>query len=133
MRHVSLLVLWLAFTACGGERQPETPRFCTEVGCAGGLNVTFSRRPLAPFRVEAHTGEAPVRRAECPGTSRGCLGGVHFEELVADSVELRFITATDTFAQVVRPRYALRHPNGPECPPFDCRVAYVGVTLPAEW
>lgn len=123
--------LLLAVAACSEEPQPV--RFCTEIGCDAGLYVRFSHQPSRPFTVEAQASGGPLHRAECLDQAQGCLGGVFMADLVADSMELRFVTATDTFSSVVRPQYGPKRPNGPDCPPFNCRVAYVTVELPRGW
>lgn len=119
---------------CRGEADPiEQVRICTEMGCAGGLNIRFSHQPQAPFRLEAELLGDGVFTIHCEDLANRCQRGVYLESFIPDIVELRFIAAADTFTQVVRPTYQNIRPNGPACPPEYCIRGEVTVDLPEAW
>ena len=108
--------------------------FCTEMGCPGGLSVDFVEQPTARLRVEAHApGSNGVYVIDCEEANRRCQGGVHFGDFTPETVQIRFISAADTFVQQFRPVYANLRPNGPDCPPLYCLRGRVRVELPSAW
>lgn len=87
---------------------------CTEIGCVGGLQVRFQTPPAGAFRVEAIAeGAAAPAVFEC-GAGETCRVAF-FEDLVAERVTVRVITAAGTHTEEFSPRYASQYSNGRHC------------------
>ena len=124
LRSYTAFVGLLLITSCN-----VLPTSCTLIGCTSGVNVTFSRQPAAPYRVEALVeGSAPVV-FECSNAS-SCTGvGAVFLAVEAEEMTIRVTTPSGTVTQQVRPQYEPMYPNGRRCGPV-CEQANVTIQFP---
>lgn len=120
------LVLFAAVTSCS-RNEPVTA--CTLIGCTDGVAVELETVPQAPFSVEVTPlpgGAATIK--EC-AAAEACGRTLFFEEVRADSVEVKVTSAAGTRSVRARLSYATTRPNGPQCDP-ECRQARVAVPVP---
>jgi hypothetical protein len=96
---------------------------CTEIGCSDGLQVRFQAPPAGAYRVEAVVpGAAAPAVFEC-ASGQACPSAF-FDDLVAERVTIRVVTAAGTRSQEFTPRYESQYPNGRRCG-AACRQATV--------
>jgi hypothetical protein len=133
MRLAAVLIAALALPACGGGEEEagpgagDPPRACTQIGCAGGVQVDVvdERARARGVLVVRVCVDGECARQELPADPAE-RRGLHFELEVpdADTAEVtvrvrraggRILGRGETSAPVERSR-----PNGPDCPP-ECR------------
>ena len=124
---LSLGLLALMSPGCSLIDGPEFA--CTLVGCQNGLTVRFATPPSGLLRVEVYT-QSPDRQPayvyDC--TVETCYDAVFFPDLILEHGFVRVTSSAGSRLTEIRPTYASRRPNGPDCPPL-CRSASVTVPV----
>lgn len=112
----------LVGAACA--RAGEAPQqICTLAACESGVSVLLGSGYATPVTVEVGPVGGTPQRHTCEDDV-ACTAGLFFANLSAPELQIRVMSATDTFARTVRPDYRIVHPNGPDCPP-TCRQAQI--------
>jgi len=120
------LVFVVAFDPGCGVVSPG--RVCTAIGCPGLVVQVTGATAQTPLTVILSAPDGSTRSATCPSVGGTCPLFL-FADFTPATVTIRVLTGTQTiFEETTQPMYKVTpEPNGPGCPPPECRTAQVTV------